>query len=224
MWSGRRHLRKRALITFGSHRHAELLDISRPLFLAYAHLHGYEYVEIDPADVEARAKGRPHDWAWLPILHDALDHYDEVLRVGADVVIVDGTQDISDDVPAAAWSAMVIHEVADGHVPNTDASILRSEMQPWLRDAWELDCYTHHPWWGQAALLHLMGIDPNSRPVIWGRATELRDNISWLPIEWNSHESSQRHPSPRFAHVTYGSIDWRLPIMRAYAEKAVWVE
>lgn len=208
----------RAIGTFGDGAYVELLAYSRPLFQAYATRHGYTYCE---QEVIARPE-RPPSWWRLPILYQMLEKHGEVLWFGCDVVIVDGTQDIADSVPHDAWAAMVAHEVAGEIVPNMDVMLLRRPLAPYLRKAWEMTQYINHPWWEQAAWLHLMGYDMTNRPYRMKIPTELYERTHFLPLEWNSHESSQRHEHPRFAHATYGPLEWRKTVMAQRVNEAVW--
>jgi hypothetical protein len=210
---------RRALGTFATNDHAQLLALSRPLMRAYAARHGYAYCE----QVVQVNHARPHSWLRLPLLSSLLRDFDEVLWLGADVVIVDGTQDIADGVPAEAWGAMVAHHVDGEDVPNMDVMLLRRPLAPWLREAWNLTQYIQHPWWEQAALMDLMGYDMRARPYVLTAPTELHRSIHWLGLEWNSHESSQRLEHPRFAHATYGSMAWRLGVMQQRIGEAMWL-
>ena len=69
-------------------------------------------------------------------------------------------------------------------------------------------------------MLDLLGYQHEPRPCRAGPSTELRERTEWLLREWNSHEQGDRHPNPRFAHVTPNSVEWRLPIMRSYLAAA----
>lgn len=210
---------RKAISTFATGRHAELLALSRPLFRAYAKRHGYEYREHKITVTH----NRPASWLRLPLLTGLLHEFDEVLWFGADVVIVNGTEDFGAAVPPDAWAAMVKHHVEGEDVPNSDVMIMRPPMIPWLRQAWDLEQYMFHPWWEQAAYMHLMGYDMTQRPYRLAEPSALYEHIHWMPLEWNSHESSQRLEHPRFAHATYGPIDWRIEIMRRRIAEATWL-
>jgi hypothetical protein len=206
----------KALVTFGVGRYAPLLDISRPLFRQYAERHGYEYIEL--VNVPAT---RPLSWMKLEPLARALETYDAVLWLGADVVIVDGSEDIGSQVAPDAWQGMVAHHVSEGEVPNCDVWYLHPPMAPILKQAWEMTGFINHPWWEQAAIMHLMGYDLGKLPIKCTTPTDLYRHTHFLPLAWNSHESSDRAAEPRFVHATYGPVDWRLDVMRRYAGVAV---
>lgn len=205
----------KALATFATGDHTRLLDVSAPLFAAYAERHGYQLVTVDRVP-----NSRPASWWKVPFLTALLDSFDEVLWLDCDVVIVDGTQDIASQVPTSMWQALVTHHTNEGEIPNCGVWFARKPMLPWLTRIWDMTTYISHPWWEQAAMLELLGYTPHQRPVRRETETSLFAHTAMLPLEWNSHEQNDRSDQPRFAHVTPNSVDWRLPIMQRYAQEA----
>jgi glycosyl transferase family (putative galactosyltransferase) len=200
---------KRALLTFATGEHERLLALSLPGFEAYAERHGYDLVTDAP-----RMLLRPASWYKVPALLRALDVYEEALWLDADVVIVDGSRDLADEVPEGAWQALVRHHTPDGEVPNGGVWLVRPAMRETLEAIWARDRYLNHGWWEQAALLDLLGYrHPPARLV---EPTTLYRRTHWLGLHWNSHEERDRHPRPTFAHATAGSLDWRAAVMAAY--------
>jgi len=198
-------------MTFAVGDHTRLLEVTRPAIMDYADGHGYDYLE--PAGLQC---DRPPSWWKVPLLLKALESYDEVLWIDCDVAIVDGGADIASAVSADAVQAMVIHRTPEGDVPNLGVWLVRRGMRDWLRVMWEMTGYVGHPWWEQAAMLDLLGYLHDPRPSVHVRDTELFGDTCFLPLEWNSHEQNDRHPHPRFAHVTPNSVDWRIPILERY--------
>jgi hypothetical protein len=203
----------RALVTFATGAYRACAEIARPGLEQYAERHEYELLDRPPTIAP-----RPASWMKLPLLANALDRYDEVLWLDADVVVCDPNHDLADDVPQEAWQALVRHHTPDGEVPNCGVWYLRHQMHHVLEQLWTMERYLDHPWWEQGALLELLGYQ--GRPVELVAPTELCWHTHWLPLEWNSHEERDRHPSPRFAHATCGPLGWRLAIMARYAEKS----
>jgi hypothetical protein len=204
----------RALVTFAvGADYQELLELARPGFREYAELHGYDLHTTPPA-----TSSRAPSWRKVPRLLHLLDTYDEVLWVDCDVVIVDPSWDLADDVPDQDWQALVAHHTPDGEIPNCGVWYLRPPMQPVLEQMWRMDQYTSHIWWEQAALLELLGY--HGHPVRLEHPTELYARTCWLDLEWNSHEERDRQPQPRFAHATCGPVQWRLGVMRQYTERS----
>lgn len=204
----------KALLTFGTGPHAEYLGIARVSFKAYAKRHGYDYFEAQNIGT-----ARPAPWYKVKGLIGLLrSGYDDVIFIGADLVIVDGREDVLDQVQADAWQAMVAHHTADGIVPNTDMWIVRQPMIGYLEEVWQQQQYLYHGWWEQAALLHLMGYQL-AQPCQQVRATVLADHTQFIDAAWNVHLWDRPIPQhPRFQHATM----WpdRAQIMREWARQA----
>jgi len=204
---------RRALVTFAVGRYTELLDISRPTFEGYANRHGYEYIErILPVN----AYPRPPAWFRIPVLQETLPAYDEVLCLGADMIVVDGSQDIATVMEDDKLLGIVGHDTKWGFVPSTEMLYMRQAFLPWLDKAWDLTQYRNHPWWDQAAINNLLGFDPGRYPLEHVRETELYRQTQFLPLEWHSHESYCRHPNPRFVEATHGTLEWRKEVLTRY--------
>ena len=201
----------RALVTFAVGDHARLLALSQPGLQAYADRHGYQFHSRPPTMLL-----RPPSWMKVAQLLAALDWHEEVLWIDCDVVVVDDSSDLADEVPADAWQAIARHHTPDGEVPNCGVWLVRQPMRPVLEQLWRMDRYLTHGWWEQAALLDLLGYRHEPRPVTLDRPSELYGRTHWLGLEWNSHEQSDRHSAPRFAHVTPGPVEWRTTVMRDY--------
>jgi len=213
----------RIMVTVATGAYSRLLDLSRPGMERYADRHGYELLEVKQAKqilAGSSAFYRPPSWWKVPLLQAALDEHDEALWVDADVVVVDDDLDVADEVPEGAVQALVRHHTADGEVPNAGVWFVRRDAHEALQRVWRLDRYIDHPWWEQAALLDLLGYRHDRRPVALGEPTGLYDRTHWLGLEWNSHEQSDRHPQPRFAHATCGPVEWREAVMRDYLTRA----
>jgi len=204
----------RALVTFALGReHRQLLQLSLPRIAGYADRHGYE-LHADPPGVRTR----PASWLKVAALLDLLEEHDEALWIDCDVVIVEPELDLADEVPFHAWQALARHHTADGEVPNCGVWYVRQEARPALERIWRLDRYLDHPWWEQAAMIHLLGYA--GQPLELREPTELYERTHWLGLEWNSHEQHDQHPAPRFAHATHGSLAWREDVMRAHLARA----
>jgi len=203
----------RAIVTFSTDDYAELADVSLPTMRRYADRHDWLLIAVRGT----AAFERPPSWMKIPLLQEALRDFDEVLWIDADVVVAADAPDITDEVPDDAWMALVEHHTADGDVPNCGVWLLRPPMRAWLARVWSMVEYRDHGWWEQAALLQLLGYREQPRPVRHEQTTTLYRNTAWLGREWNSHEESDRHPDPHFAHATAGNLPWRLDVMRRYA-------
>jgi hypothetical protein len=216
---------RKAICTFGVGTHAELLDIARPSFRAFASRHNYDYHEAEQV-----GNKRPAPWYKVKCLLELLNHYDMAVFFGCDMVIVDGRADLP--ITNADWDwgwyqALVVHHTQCGNVPNDDMWVCNQKMIPWLERVWSLEKYMHHGWWEQAALLDLMGYDHlqvEQFPIQQADSkNELYKNTMFLPGEWNVHLWDTPQPKhPRIQHATM----WpdRVAIMREWATQAeAWI-
>lgn len=209
----------KAIVTFGSGKYAELLDIARPSYRAFAQRHGYDYFEAQVG------QARPAPWYKVRCLQDLLKSgYDVAAFFGCDMVITDGRDDFG--VPDGYAQAMVAHQTGDGHVPNTDMWIVYQSMLPWLDKCWALVGCLMHGWWEQAALLELMGYEPDIRPTYCRDITNpLYQATYWLDPGWNVHIwDAQPSERKRIMHATM--YQDRAAIMRQWAQEAQegWIQ
>jgi hypothetical protein len=212
---------RRALVTFAVGPHAPLLEMALPAMERYADWHGYDLV-TDPPGLLLR----PPSWHKITAVLAALDTHDEVLWVDADVLILDDSVDLADEVDAKAWQAITRHHTREGEIPSVGVWLVREPMRPWLKKAWGLTRYLNHRWWEQAAFLDLLGYRADPPPCRLIRSTDLYANTYWLGEEWNQlllqyPEGDEPMAPARFVHVGPGSpIDWRAQTMRELASLA----
>ena len=213
---------RKAIVTFGVGAHAELLDIARPSFMAFANRHGYDYYEAPQIGHQ-----RPAPWYKVKCLLDLLNHYDMAVFMGCDMVIVDGRADI----PHGNWDwwqELVAHHTPNcGCVPNDDMWVCTQKMIPWLEQVWDLEKYMSHGWWEQAALLDLMGyenLEVEKFPIhLKDESSELYKHTRFLPPEWNVHIWDT--PQPEYARIQHATM-WpnRVEIMKQWATQAeAWI-
>ena len=207
---------KRAIVTFGTGPHAELLKIALPSYKAFAHVHGYDFFVA-----EEIGRKRPAPWYKVQCLMDLLDSgYDIAMFWGCDMVVTDGRDDIYPPADVPWVQAMVAHQTGDGHIPNTDMWMVNPKMRPWLDKCWALDKYIMHGWWEQAALMELMGYYPDVRPTYCrDESNELFRLTHWLERGWNVHLwDSIPAARPRIMHATMHPD--RAAVMRQWATQA----
>jgi hypothetical protein len=209
---------RKALCTIGAGPHAELLEVSRPTFAAFAERHGYELITSTEADPR-----RPPAWAKVPMLREALRFYDRVLWIDADAVIVDTSQDL----PLERDLALVRHRRGDQLVPNTGVMAMRSGgfVEGLLDELWAAKRFIHHPWWENAALLHAFGYQLPSalesglrrlrrRRLAHARPSPYLEGTQFLPPEWNAVlPDVPEHP--RIVHFPGVPVEERLREMKA---------
>jgi len=173
-----------------------------PLMAAYAERHGMKLYAANLAGA------RPPSWMKVPALIGALEKFDRVVWIDADVVISRHDDNIFDEVSEFSVQAVVPHETPCGTVPNCGVWVVKPEMRETLTAAWMCERHINHYWWEQAAMLELMGYsvvaDEQGLPrCLPGTPTGLRSKTEWLSPKWNHHPQDERRVgSPNFIHVT----------------------
>ena len=187
---------RKALITFGTGRHAELLALSMPTFAAYAERHGYEIV----VGTGEEAAGRPPPWAKVPLLRRTLADHDLALWLDADAAVVDAELDIADVLEPEAFQALAEHETPQGRTPNTGVWLMRAgdDARAFLDAVWAETTVIQHPWWENAAVCTALGyrLEPPCRHI---EVTRFTRGTQLLTADWNSipHDRSD---APRIVH------------------------
>ena len=133
---------------------------------------------------------------------------------------------------AARSLALVRH--GEQQVPNTGVMLLRADdrARELLDRTWHAKRFVHHPWWENAALLHVLGYDlPDAldprlrarlsralgrrpRPFREARPSPFAAAVQFLPLEWNS-VYLDRAEAPRIVHCVGVPVEQRARDMRA---------
>lgn len=205
---------KKAIVSFGTNYHHKLLSLSVPTFYIYAHTHNYDLFLPNEQFFNDDTKKLPPSWWKLDAIAHLLSSYDKVLWLDADVIIYKFDVDIIDTVDDRYSDfSVVVHETLDGQVPNCGVWLLNKSCLSWLD---QLKQYTEFRrsqfWWEQAALLHLLGINPDDQVI----SLPTTYNIPWTQLDyiWNPHVHDKRKipEETRFFHAT--SYNDRYGIMK----------
>lgn len=203
----------KVLATFGLGQHSKLLDLTLPRFKLYADLHGYDLVTESVAVCD-----RPASWNKIPLLTRLLEAYDEVLWLDADVVVLDCSKDLTNEVSAGHIQAVVFHELLGNKdvpirtVPNYGVWLLRKSMVPWLDLAWNSTQFIDHAWWEQAAMINLLGfhVDGNNMPYLQ-KPSELYHKTHKLGSCWN-YRDDLLNPSSDKTRIVHAVGDFNTKI------------
>lgn len=176
---------------------AEIAAHTLPVLRSYAVTH-----DISMACVNL-VGNRPPSWLKVQALYEELGRFDRVAWIDADVVVLDDSRNIFDDL-GDGWQALVEHHTPSGTVPNCGVWLVTQAMRPVLAEMWNGKRHIHHPWWEQATLLEQMGYEVLPGPVArLGTPTGLWHKTTWMGAEWNHHpHDTRRVATPRFLHVT----------------------
>lgn len=213
----------RAIVTYAAGAHEELMDVALPTYKEFARRHGYEVLAGSEDDYVGEI-GLPPAWSKVYLLLDALKRYDEVVWFDCDLVVVNSSEDfppLKDD----KLHSMVRHFENCSEVPNSGVWRLRRSVgglgsEDLLHKVLELEVFTNHGWWEQAALLTLMGyaVPPEGSRFSETRCRCVRETkwykaCQFMRLCWNSHPS-HRAEHPRIVHCSYPDMPRRLEVMR----------
>jgi hypothetical protein len=196
-------------------RYQELLDLAIKSFQDYAKKFGYE-IAICQTSLDA---SRPP--AWTKILHilELMNEFDEILWIDSDAIIIDISRDIAMDVKPDSELSWVYHEYEDHIHPNSGVMFIRSNLntQRFFRSANLQTDLTNHPWWDQAALMRLLGMDSEIHPIGPGKDLDVyRIKEQKLSAEWNSIRQHKAE-KPRIRHFAGESFFVRKFLMAEHA-------
>jgi hypothetical protein len=185
---------RKALVSLGAGPQVRLLRIARATFAPYARRHGYD-LQLHEHTLDGT---RPTPWSKIVALQRLEEHYDLLLWLDADLMIVDGRVDIASEVVDGRFLYLVEHQTKEGQMPNTGVMLLRTgdDCRAFLEQVWAQDDLMEHTWWENAAVCRLLGyeLDPPrpARPTPWLERTKL------ISGRWNSiHDAPSTRPRVR---------------------------
>lgn len=210
---------KRAIVTYAAGAHEELLDVALPTYKNFAQRHGYDLI------VGKQMCDLPPAWNKVPLLIDALGQYDEVVWFDCDLVVVNLQEDFPPMHPTKTHG-LVRHFEDNSEVPNS--GVWRLQDAGVLHKIIDLEVFTNHGWWEQAALLTLMGycVPPQGShfpdtKCMCVYPTTYYENCQFMRLCWNSHPN-YRAEHPRIVHCSYPSMPQRLEVMRALVKDSAF--
>lgn len=194
---------KKVITSFGVGEHSTLLSLAIPTFYLYAHNHNYDVFIPSDSFFNEQTRTMHPSWWKIDVIEHLLQTYDKVLWLDADIILCRFDKDIIDELDNSSDFGLVVHETSDGQVPNCGVWLLNKSSLKWLST---LKQYNHflrsQCWWEQAALLHLLGINPDDNPIVLPSTY----NISWNQLDylWNPHINDHRKipPETKFFHTT----------------------
>lgn len=194
----------RVIVTCGVGHASQWLEVSMPTFRDYAAAHRYDIVLANDVDrlpgAEWVTQVHPA-WRKVPAIAVLCRRYDEVLWLDADVVVRRMDVDIASEAVGDNRHFLVVHNTTDGAVPNAGVWFLRGVSGDDVDSLRQWSTFRRSGcWWEQAALIHLLGGDPDATPV------SVPPSEMWaeLPYHWNPHVNDPRGvPGDcRFFHAT----------------------
>lgn len=194
---------RKVITSFGIGNHRRFLSLSIPTFYLYAQNHQYDIFLPNESFFSENIKILPPSWWKIEIIQYLLEKYEQVLWLDADVVICQFEHDISDSLDKNTDFGVVVHETNDGSVPNCGVWLLNRNCLNWLDSLKSFSNFRRSQcWWEQAALLHILGINPDDQKIILPETYP----IPWTKLDyiWNPHINDHRKipPDTRFFHAT----------------------
>lgn len=194
---------KKIITSFGIGYHSKLLSLSCPTFYMYAYNHNYDLFVPSNNFFSNETKQMSPSWWKLDVIEFLLKEYDQVLWLDADVIICRFETDIAESLDADSHFGVVVHQTSDGQIPNCGVWLLNKSCLEWIHKLKNLNTFKRSScWWEQAALLYLLGIDPDSTNI----SLPSNHTIPWTSLDycWNPHINDARKipKETRFFHAT----------------------
>jgi hypothetical protein len=208
-------MKKRVIATASIGHHEELSSLAQSNLEKYAELHGYDISNCR----NTLDSTRPPAWSKVLLILELMKSYEEIFWIDADAIILNDTADISSIVKEDSDLGWVYHEYENQSSPNSGVMFIRvnARTKRLFELANEQRDLDHHPWWEQAALMRLIGIETNVWPIGGINSTGLvAITEQKLPKEWNSIRQDPAVPA-RIRHFA-GEHFWvRKLLMAEYA-------
>jgi hypothetical protein len=200
---------RKAIVSLGSGPQSRLLRIAARSFHRYAARHGYELA----LHTEVLDRTRPAPWSKVVLLRRLAEAYDVLLWLDADLVIVDTSVDIIDELEEGRFLYLAEHHTPAGRMPNSGVILLRGGVETitFLDDVYAQEDLVDHRWWENAAICRLLGyrLDPvelDSPTPLLSQHTKL------ISPRWNSIRDAPA-PKPRIRHYPGYSLKVRAAFM-----------
>jgi hypothetical protein len=206
---------RRALATVAIGAHGELLTLSFPSLTRFAETHGYQ-LEVCTRSLDVT---KPPAWTKLLFIIDLMNRYEEIFWIDSDAIFLETSKDIYDEVDPNSELSWVYHEYENQRHPNTGVMYIRvnDNTKKLFQTANLQHDLETHPWWDQAALMRVMGIQTSDIKISEGITTEkLKIKEQELSLSWNSIRQNSSS-SPIIRHFA-GEPFWiRKFLMAEYA-------
>jgi hypothetical protein len=192
-WSGSASARGVVLTAAGPNMRRTMHELSLPTFRRFADAWGYDVRAVDLGSDGAGASdlAQQAKWAKVSLLRSALQDYELVLWLDADVLVVRTDEDIAEHLHDDHFQALAIEHVPTEHRvnPNTGVWLMRScpEAFAFLEQVTETGPQPG-PWADQGAVLVALGWDRGDERYHWARPGQGNAALaatSWLPPSWN---------------------------------------
>jgi hypothetical protein len=185
----------KAIVSLGAGRQLGLLRLASRSFRRYASAHGYE-LSLHTEVVDPR---RPAPWSKVRLLRDLAAKHELLLWLDADLVVVDCSTDIAEELEPGRFLYLVEHHTREGTMPNSGVMLLRGGEATiaFLDEVYAQVDLIEHRWWENAAIARLLGYRLD--PAGLGTPTRLlTEHAKLISPRWNSiRDAPALHPRIR---------------------------
>jgi galactosyl transferase GMA12/MNN10 family len=162
---------------------------------AYALRHGYTRI----TDESVCDPSRPLPWSKIPLIQKYLSHYDYIVWMDADVLIMNPEIKLEIFINMMKPSSFMIigHDLNN---LNTGVFVIRNcpLAREFLADVWNKTEYLNHKWWEQGAIIDLWENSEKYRPhidilehrhinIMNAFHSEIDPEVHWLPGDFCIH-------------------------------------
>jgi hypothetical protein len=200
---------RKAIVSLGCGPQALLLRLAACSFRPYAARHGYA-LELR---TEVLDRSRPAPWSKVVLLRELARRYELLLWLDADLVIVDRSLDIAEELEEGRFLYLAEHATKEGRMPNSGVMLLRGGEPTieFLEEVYAQEDLVEHRWWENAAICRLLGYRLD--PVGPGAPTPLlSERTKLISSRWNSIPDAPA-PHPRIRHYPGYSLKVRGALM-----------
>lgn len=193
--SVRGHGARKAIVTAAGPRMWRLLErYALPTFWRFADRFAYDVLPSlldDDGESDDRRATNGARWAKLPLLREALESYDIVVWLDADVMIRRFDDDIAAHLAPEKFQAFALEQVPqDRRInPNTGVWVMRGGRQAIsFLNTVERAGQQRGPWADQAAVMKVLGWDRGGclyQGAGPGPGSSFLRGTAWLPPSWN---------------------------------------
>jgi hypothetical protein len=185
-------------------------DYAAMTLRCYARRHGYAALIEDNIAID-----RPPSWHCVRLIPQLFDRgFDFVMWIDADAIFSRFDVDVADLITESHDLYMVSHEHpvhSPPLVPNMGVILARNCL--FCRDLfarlWAMEQYRDHPWWENAAMIKLLGLNSLLREGEDMPADDIIARIKFLSTAWNCIPSICADVDPVIRHFAGYTFDDR---------------
>lgn len=192
--------------------HEAALDIMKPTVEYYGKLHNIDTLFFKEK-LLPKESAKKHK---ILLLYNLLKHYEIVMWMDSDTIIVDPSIDIRDEIKTNHLIYMTSYFGRDPLFPNSGIIIVKRNPKTLeiLEKVWKFKRKHRRGWWDQQAFLELLGFDNNYIHIrSYSGPTEYTSHIGNLPLKWNSRPNRKDvAKNPIILH--HCGLDWWVRLKR----------